>query len=48
MSFLSNFHILAETLLGPADLLESNDITFTICFVNVELKKNETLGLLFR
>ena len=40
MSFLSNFNILVGILLGPTDLLESNEgIIFSISVLSVGLKK---------
>ena len=42
MSFLSNFNILVGTLLGPTDLLESNeDMTFSISVLSVDLQKRK-------
>ena len=44
MSFLSNFNILVGILLGPTDLLESNeDMTFSISVLSVRLTKKEIL-----
>ena len=41
MSFLSNFNILVEMLLGLTDLLEFNEgMTFSISVLPVELTKN--------
>ena len=49
MSFLSNFNILAGMLLGPTDLLESNeDMTFSISVLSVRLTKKEIWDLFFR
>ena len=49
MSFLSNFNTLVGILLGPTDLLESNeDITFSISFLSVALTKKEILDLFLR
>ena len=49
MSFLSNFIILVGILLGPTDLLESNeDVTFSISVLSVELTKKEILDLFLR
>ena len=49
MSFLSNFNILVGILLGPTDLLESNeDITFSISVLSVGLTKKEILDLFLR
>ena len=49
MSFLSNFSILVGILLGPTDLLESNeDITFSISVLSVGLTKKEILDLFLR
>ena len=49
MSFLSSFKTLVGILLGPTDLLESNeDITFSISFLSVGLTKKEILDLFFR
>ena len=46
MSFLSNFNILVGILLGPTDLLESNeDITFPISVSSVGYTKKEILDL---
>ena len=47
MSFLSNFDILVGILLGPTDLLESNeDMVFSISVLSVGLIviKKEVLG----
>ena len=49
MSFLSNCNILVGILLGPTDLLESNeDITFSIPVLSVGLTKKEILDLSLR
>ena len=49
MSFLSNFNILIGILLGPTDLLESNeDMIFSISDLSVVLIKKEILDLFFR
>ena len=49
MSFLSNFNILVGMLLGPTDLLESNeDMTFSISVLSVGLTKKEILDLFLR
>ena len=49
MSFLSNFNILVGMLLGPTDLLESNeDMTFSISVLSVGLTKKEILDLFFK
>ena len=49
MLFLSNFNILVWILLGPTDLLESNeDMTFSISVLSVELTKKEISDLFFR
>ena len=49
MPFLSNFNTLVGILLGPTDLLESNeDITFSISFFSVGLTKKEILDLIFK
>ena len=49
MSFLSNFNILLGILLGPTDLLESNeDMTFSISVLSVGLTKKEILDLFLR
>ena len=49
MSFLRNFNILVGILLGPTDLLESNeDMTFSISVLSVELTKKEISDLFFR
>ena len=49
MSFLSNFKTLVGILLGPTDLLESNEnITFSISFLSVGLTKKEILDLFLR
>ena len=49
MSFLSNFKTLVGILLGPTHLLGSNeDITFSISFLSVGLKKKEILDLFLR
>ena len=42
MSFLSNFNISVGILLGPTDLLESNeDMTFSISVLSVGLTKRK-------
>ena len=44
MSFLRNFNILEGILLGPTDVLESNeDMTFSISVLSVRLTKKEIL-----
>ena len=44
MSFWSNFNVLVEILLGPTDLLESDeDMTFSISVWSVGLTKKEIL-----
>ena len=49
MSFLSNFNTLVAILLGPTDLLESNqDMAFSISVLSVELTKKEILDLFLR
>ena len=49
MSFLSNFNILVGILLGPTDLLESNeDMTFSISVLSVRLTKKKILDLFLR
>ena len=49
MSFLSNFNILVGILLGPTDLLESNeDMTFSISVLSIGLIKEEILDLFLR
>ena len=49
MSFLTNFNILVGILLGPNDLLESNeDMTFSISVLSVRLTKKEILDLFLR
>ena len=49
MSFLSNFNIVVGMLLGPTDLLESNeDMTFSISVLSVGLTKKEILDLFLR
>ena len=49
MSFLSNFNILIGILLGPTDLLESNeDMIFSISVLSVGLIKKEVLDLFLR
>ena len=49
MSFLSNFSILVGIVLGPTDLLESNeDMTFSISVLSVGLTKKEILDLFLR
>ena len=49
MSFLSNFNISAGILLGPTDLLESNeDMTFSISVLSVVFTKREILDLFLR
>ena len=49
MSFLSNFSTFVGILLGPTDLLESNEDMITSSFVfSVGLTKKETLDLFLR
>ena len=49
MSFVSNFNILVGKLLGPTDLLESNeDMTSSISVLSVGLTKKEILDLFLR
>ena len=49
MSFLSHFNTLLGILLGPTDLLESNeDMTFSISVLSVGLTKKEILDLFLR
>ena len=49
MSFLSNFNILVGILLGPTDLLESNeDMVFSISVLSVGLIKKEALDIYLR
>ena len=49
MSFLSNFNILVGILLGPTDLLESNeDMVFSISVLSVGLIKKEVLDIFLR
>ena len=49
MLFLSNFNILVGILLGPTDLLESNeDMTFSISVLSVGLTKKEVIDLFLR
>ena len=49
MSFLSNFNILVGILLGPTDLLESNeDMVFSISVLSVGLIKKEVLDIYLR
>ena len=49
MPFLSNFNMLVGILLGPADLLESNeDMKFSISVLPLGLRKKEMLGLFFK
>ena len=49
MSFLSNLYILVGILLGPTDLLESDeDMIFTISVLSVGLIKKEVLDLFLR
>ena len=44
MSFLNNLNISVGILLGPTDLLESNeDMTFSISVLSVRLTKKEIL-----
>ena len=48
-SFLSNFNILAGILLGPTDLLESNeDMTFSISVLSLGFTKKEISDLFLR
>ena len=49
MSFLSNFNILVGILLGPTDLLESNEnMVFSISVLSVGLIKKEVLDIFLR
>ena len=49
MSFLRNFNILVGILLGPTDVLESNeDMTFSISVLSVRLTKKEILDQFFK
>ena len=49
MSFLSNFNTLVWILLGPSDLLESNeDMIFSVSVLSVGLTEKEILDLFFR
>ena len=49
MSSLSNFSIIVGILLGPTDLLESNeDMTSSISVLSVGLTKKEILDLFLR
>ena len=49
MSFLSNFNTLVGILLGPTNLLESNeDMTFSVSVFSVGLTKKEILDLILR
>ena len=49
MSFLSNFTILVGILLGPTNLLKSNeDMTLSISVLPVGLTKKEVLNLFLR
>ena len=49
MSFLSNINILVGILLGPTDLLESNeDMTFSISTLSVGPTKKELLDIFLR
>ena len=49
MPFLSNFNILVGILLGPTDLLESNeDMTFSISVLSVRFTKKEILDLFLK
>ena len=49
MSFLSDLNILVGVLLGPIDLLESNeDMSFSISVLSVGLTKKEILDLFLR
>ena len=49
MSFLSNFNILVGIVLGPTDLLESNEnMTFSISVLFMGLTKEEILDLFLR
>ena len=49
MSFLGNFNISVGILLGPTDLLESNeDMTFSISVLSVVFTKREILDLFLR
>ena len=49
MSFLSDFNTVVGILLGPTDLLESNeDMTFSISVLSVGLTKKKILDLFLR
>ena len=49
MSFLNNLNISVGILLGPTDLLESNeDMTFSISVLSVVFTKREILDLFLR
>ena len=49
MSFLTNFNILVGILLGPTDLLESNeDMIFSISVLSVGPTKKEILDSFLR
>ena len=49
MSFLSNFNILVGIMLGPTDLLESDEVMiFSISVLLVELTNKEILYLFLR
>ena len=49
MSFLSNFNILIGILLGPTDLLESNDdMVFFMSVLSVGRIEKEVLDLFLR
>ena len=49
MSFLSNFNILVGIMLGPTDLLESNEVMiFSISVLLVGLTNKEILHLFLR
>ena len=49
MSFLSNFNILVGILLGPTDLLESNeDMVFSISVLSVGLIKKGSIRYIFK
>ena len=49
MSFLSNFNTLVGILLGPTDLLESNeDMIFSISDLSVAFTKKKILDLFLR
>ena len=49
MSFLGNFNISVGILLGPTDLLESNeDMTFSISVLSVVFTKRKILDLFLR